>query len=38
MWMFLTAVATTAVDYFLLGAGSAITLYCGTKTPLGKKK
>lgn len=29
---------TTAIEYFLSGAMSAISLYCGVKTPKNRRK
>lgn len=38
MLLFLTAVSQTVIQSFMTGAGCAITLYCGSKTPVKRKR
>jgi len=33
----ITIITTSAIEYFLSGSVSAISLYCGTKTPRNKR-
>lgn len=38
MIYFMCSVAEMATEYFFAGAMSAISLYCGTKTPKNRRK